>query len=232
MNITLIIAAVILIASALIGFGRGLIKSIFSTFALIVAIVLAIQAMPYGTKFLKQTPLYTTINESIQETVDRQIQISAEGVSQQMEAIDQMDLPDFIKEMLKSNNNMEMYEALGINEFSGYISNYITCLILNGISVIVIFLILFIAIRIIGCMLDLFSRIPVLNGLNKIGGFIFGLFNGAVYLWIACIIITIFAGTGWGQEIFAQINDSVILSYIYNNNYLLSFLANMGKVLF
>lgn len=80
--------------------------------------------------------------------------------------------------------------------------------------------------------MDLFSRIPVLNGLNKIGGFIFGLFNGAVYLWIACIIITIFAGTGWGQEIFAQINDSVILSYIYNNNYLLSFLANMGKVLF
>ena len=156
MNITLIIAAVILIGSALIGFGRGLIKSIFSTFALIVAIVLAIQAMPYGTKFLKQTPIYTTINESIQETVDRQIQISTEGVSQQMEAIEQMDLPDFIKDMLKSNNNMEMYEALGINEFSGYISNYITCLILNGISVIIIFLILFITIRIIGCMLDLF----------------------------------------------------------------------------
>ena len=109
MNITLIIAAVILIGSALIGFGRGLIKSIFSTFALIVAIVLAIQAMPYGTKFLKQTPIYTTINESIQETVDRQIQISTEGVSQQMEAIEQMDLPDFIKDMLKSNNNMEMY---------------------------------------------------------------------------------------------------------------------------
>ncbi len=84
-----------------------------------------------------------------------------------MEAIEQMDLPDF-KDMLKSNNNMEMYEALGINEFSGYISNYITCLILNGISVIIIFLILFITIRIIGCMLDLFSRIPVLNGLNKL----------------------------------------------------------------
>ena len=81
-------------------------------------------------------------------------------------------------------------------------------------------------------MLDMMSRIPVVNGLNKIGGFIFGLLNGVVYLWIACIIITIFSATAWGQYIFAQINDSVILSFIYNNNYLLELLANMGKVLF
>ena len=49
MNIVLIVAVIILIASALAGFGRGLVKSVFSTFALIVAIVLAVQVMPYGT---------------------------------------------------------------------------------------------------------------------------------------------------------------------------------------
>ena len=81
-------------------------------------------------------------------------------------------------------------------------------------------------------MLDMLSRIPVINGLNKIGGFIFGLFNGAIYLWLACIIVTIFSTTQWGQYIFQQINDSVILSFIYNNNYLLQLMADMGKVLF
>ena len=65
-NIVLIVAVLIVLASAFIGFGRGLIKSVFSTFALIVAIVLALQIMPYGTKFLKTTPLYTNINDSIQ----------------------------------------------------------------------------------------------------------------------------------------------------------------------
>ncbi|MBB5266081.1 putative membrane protein required for colicin V production [Catenibacillus scindens] len=233
MNIVLIVAVIILIASALAGFGRGLVKSVFSTFALIVAIVLAVQVMPYGTKLLRTTPLYTSINDSIQASLEDQFQVAAQGAGEQMEAIDQMDnLPDFLKDILKSNNNAEVYEALGIDQFSEYISNYITCLILNAISLIVCFLVIYIILRIIGCMLDMLSRIPVINGLNKIGGFIFGLFNGAIYLWLACIIVTIFSTTQWGQYIFQQINDSVILSFIYNNNYLLELMANMGKVLF
>lgn len=233
MNIVLIVAVIILIASALAGFGRGLVKSVFSTFALIVAIVLAVQVMPYGTKLLRTTPLYTSINDSIQASLEDQFQVAAQGAGEQMEAIDQMDnLPDFLKDILKSNNNAEVYEALGIDQFSEYISNYITCLILNAISLIVCFLVIYIVLRIIGCMLDMLSRIPVINGLNKIGGFIFGLFNGAIYLWLACIIVTIFSTTQWGQYIFQQINDSVILSFIYNNNYLLELMANMGKVLF
>lgn len=233
MNIVLIVAVIILIVSALAGFGRGLVKSVFSTFALIVAIVLAVQVMPYGTKLLRTTPLYTSINDSIQASLEDQFQVAAQGAGEQMEAIDQMDnLPDFLKDILKSNNNAEVYEALGIDQFSEYISNYITCLILNAISLIVCFLVIYIILRIIGCMLDMLSRIPVINGLNKIGGFIFGLFNGAIYLWLACIIVTIFSTTQWGQYIFQQINDSVILSFIYNNNYLLELMANMGKVLF
>lgn len=233
MNLVLITAIIILIVSAFAGLGRGLVKSVFSTFALVVAIVLAIQIMPYGTRLLRQTPIYTNIHDSIQSSLDEQLQTSAEGVSQQMETIDQMEnMPDFIKDLLKSNNNAQMYEALGISEFSEYVSNYITVLILNAISLLVCFLVIYIVLRIVGCMLDMLSRIPVINGLNKIGGFFFGLLNGAVYLWIACIIVTIFSSTGWGQYIFSQINDSVILSFIYNNNYLLQLMADMGKVLF
>lgn len=231
-NFVLLAAVLILIVSALIGLGRGLIRSVFSTFALIVAVVLAIQIMPYGTKLLKATPVYTSINSSIEKTIDDKLQVTAEGVSGQMAAIDNMDMPDYIKDLLKTNNNADMYKALGISEFSQYISNYITCLILNGISLLVAFLIIYIVIRIVGCMLDMMSRVPVVNGLNKIGGLLFGLINGAVFLWVACIVLTIFSTTEWGKYIFGQINESVILSYIYNNNYLLTLLANMGKVLF
>ena len=63
----------------------------------------------------------------------------------------------------------------GISEFSEYVSNYITCLILNAISLMVSFLVIYIILRIIGCMLDMLSRIPIVNGLNKAGGFVFGL---------------------------------------------------------
>ncbi len=233
MNFVLIIAVLIIIVSAFAGLGRGFIKSIFATFSLVVAVVLAVQIMPYGTNLLKNTGLYTSINDSIQASFDDQLATAAGGVSQQMEAIDEMDnVPDFIKDLLKTNNNADIYEALGISEFSEYVSNYITCLILNAISLIVSFLIIYIILRIAGYFLDMLSRIPIVNGLNKIGGLIFGFLNGVVYLWLACIIVTIFSTTSWGQYIFSQINDSVFLSFIYNNNYLLELMANMGKVLF
>lgn len=233
MNIVLIVAAVIVILTASTGYWRGLIRSVFATFALVVGIVLALQVMPYGTKLLRATVVYESIHDTIKESFDEKLQMSTSGVSQQMEAIESMEgVPDFIKDALKKNNNAEIYKALGISEFSEYISSYITCLILNGISLIASFIIIFIIIRIIGCMMDMMSRIPIVHGLNKIGGLCFGFVNGIVYLWIACIIVTICSGTEWGQYIFAQINESIILSFIYNNNYILSFLVNMGKVLF
>lgn len=231
-NIVLIATLLIVAVCAVIGLARGLIKSVFATFSLIVAVVLAIQIMPYGTKLLKATPVYVSINESISQSLNDKIQVSMDGVSGQMAAIEAMDAPDFIKDLLKTNNNASMYEALGVSEFTEYISNYITCLILNGISLIASFLVIYIVLRIIGCFLDMMSRVPVVNGLNRIGGLCFGLLNGMAFLWLACIVVTICSTTVWGKAVFEQINDSIILSFIYNNNYLLALLANMGKVLF
>ncbi len=232
MNTVAIVALAILVILGLIGMGKGLIKTVFATFSLIVAIVLAVQVMPYGTKFLKETPVYTTIHERIAHSLDDKMQIPVEGVTNQMDAIDQMKLPEFMKDLLKTNNNSEMYEALGISKFVDYISNYITCLVLNGISLLVAFIVIYIVIRIIGLCMDMLSKVPVVHGLNRIGGLCLGLINGVGVLWLACIVITVGSGTAWGQYMFQQIEESTFLSFIYNNNYLLVLLANMGNVLF
>ena len=232
-NIPALVAAAIVVIRGFIGMGRGIVKSVFATFSLVVAIVLALQVMPYGTKFLKETSVYTTINETVSGTVNYKIQMSVDdGVSSQMDAIDEMKLPKFLKDLLKTNNNDEMYEALGITRFTEYISTYITCLILNGISLLVSFIVIFIVLKLLGCCLDMLSKVPVVRGLNRIGGLCFGLINGVGLLWLACIVITVFSGTRWGQYLFEQINNSTFLSFIYNNNYLLALLANMSKVLF
>ena len=232
MNTVAIIALALLVVLGLIGMGKGLIKTVFTTFSLIVAIVLAVQVMPYGTKFLKETKLYTTINERIAESINDKMQVSVEGVTGQMDAIEDMQIPEFMKDLLKTNNNSEMYEALGISKFTDYISNYITCLVLNGISLLAAFVVIYIILRIIGLCMDMLSKVPVVHGLNRIGGLCLGLINGVAVLWLACIVVTVGSGTTWGQYMFEQIGDSVFLSLIYNNNYLLVLLANMSNVLF
>ena len=232
MNTAAIIALALLVVLGLIGMGKGLIKTVFTTFSLIVAIVLAVQVMPYGTKFLKETKLYTTINERIADSINDKMQVSVEGVTGQMDAIEDMKIPEFMKDLLKANNNSEMYEALGISKFTDYISNYITCLVLNGISLLAAFVVIYIILRIIGLCMDMLSKVPVVHGLNRIGGLCLGLINGVGVLWLACIVVTVGSGTTWGQYMFEQINDSVFLSLIYNNNYLLVLLANMSNILF
>ena len=71
----------------------------------------------------------------------------------------------------------------------------------------------------------------MLHGLNKLGGFLFGVLNGLMTIWFFFIIITAFGGTSWGMEVFRQINDSIFLSFLYNNNYLMAIIVNIGKIL-
>lgn len=222
-NVVLIVAILIIVAGAVNGWRRGFIKSIFSTFSLIVSIVLAVQAMPYIADYLADTQLYTMVYNGVEGIFDDRLTQVEEDVSQQTETINELEiLPDALKDMLISNNSSDIYDALGITQFSEYVASSITSLIMNGISFLLAFLIIYIIIRLIGKALDLISRLPVLHSFNKIGGLLFGLFNGVVHLWIVFVIVTIFSGTEIGQYILVQINQSEILSYLYNNNYLLT----------
>jgi len=232
MNIILLIAILILILSALNGYRQGFIKAVFSIFIMIVSLILASQLMPVVGKVLQKTPIYTAVNENIESVIVSSVTMPVDKVTEQVDVINALPLPDFLRNALIENNNSQIYDALGINGFTAYMSNYLTCLIINAISFVISFIVVFILLKIIGRILNLISKLPVLNGINKIGGIIIGLINGFILLWIASVIITIFAGTSWAQYAFQDINNSAILKLIYNNNYLLIWIANMGRVLF
>jgi len=232
MNIILLIVILILILSVLNGYRQGLIKAVFSMFTMIISLLIASQLMPVLGKVLQKTPVYTVINQSIESTIVSSITLPTDKVTEQVDVINELPLPGFLQNALIENNNSQIYDALGINDFTAYISNYLTCLILNAISFVILFIVIFLILKIIGHTLDLISKLPILNGINKIGGIAIGLVNGLITLWIACVIITIFAGTGWAQYVFQAINESAVLRFIYNNNYFLIWIANMGRVLF
>ena len=79
--------------------------------------------------------------------------------------------------------------------------------------------------------LNLLSRLPVIHTMNKMGGLLVGLLKGMIILWILCIIITILSGTEMGGYLFAQINESPFLRYIYDNNYIMMFINGFKDIL-
>ena len=232
MNIVLIITAVIFLFGALNGLRKGLIRTVFSTFALIASLVIAAYGGPYAAKFLKTTPFYEQMCGKVQGAITLEIEEeTTDQISGQIDTINQLPFPEEIKKGLIENNNSHIYEALGIDKFTQYMANYICMLIINVVSYILVFIIGYIVLRIIGLLLDGIADLPVIGGLNRLGGLILGMINGIAGIWVLFIIITIFCTTEWGIEAFRQINENQILTFIYNHNYLLGIIKNIGAML-
>lgn len=232
LNYVLIIAAAILVGTVIAGGIRGFIKTFFSAFSIIIAIFLAVQLGPYLGKVIQKTPVYTSVSGSIEEKLDERAAAEAEKVSQQIEEINNYPLPKSLKEALIENNNNQIYEALGVKQFNQYVASYMACLIINAVSFLIVLLVSFIILKIIGASLDLISKLPVLNGINTLGGIALGAVHGLILLWILCIVVTAISWTGPGEWICGQINRNPLLSWFYDHNYLLATLSNMGKILF
>jgi len=233
-----IIVAVLFLFGALNGLRKGLIKSVFSTFALIAALVLAAWGGPYVAKFLVTTPVYATMCDKVENAMSDQLgevtgaqeEVSGQ-ISGQINAINALPLPEELKKGLIENNNSQIYEMLGIDQFTQYIARYICILIMNVLAYIVVFLLAYIVLKIIGLLLDDIAQLPVLSTLNRLGGLILGMINGVLAVWVMFVVITLFCTTDWGQEAYRQINASPVLTLVYDHNLLLDIIKNIGNTL-
>ena len=84
------------------------------------------------------------------------------------------------------------------------------------------------ALKYVCAALDIISRLPIINELNKAAGLLAGLFRGIIMVWILFIIITVFRETTWGGTALELIADSDILETIYQSNLILK----LAKVFF
>lgn len=231
MNWVLIVTLLILVSYAIKGHHDGFIKTVFSIFSVIVAIVITIIIAPIISKELQK-------NDSIMKTLTKQvaktISIDEKNISKidAIEIIEKLVLPKSIKEDLIENNNPEMYQSLFVNDFSEYISSYLAVIIINATTFFGVFLITWIALIILSYILDLISKLPVINGLNKTAGLLVGVIHGLIVIWIICIFLTAISSTPFGRMIFGYINDNEWLGIIYNNNLLLKVITDLANTLF
>ncbi|MBR0085061.1 MAG: CvpA family protein [Lachnospiraceae bacterium] len=220
-NLVFIIVLAIIGINMFIGWRRGFIKMIFRLIFVGAAIMLTIWLMPYGTKLLQKTPIYSTISDKIESNIDEKVPSAIDSkVSEQIEAINDLNLPDFLKNKLIENNNATTYEELGVNKFSSYVAGYLTNLIMNAISAIFIFVLSCIILLMIEHVLNAVAHLPVLRGFNKGAGLLLGIVVGLFFVWVLGLVVTAIAGTSIGAQISAQINENSMLTWLYEHNYL------------
>jgi uncharacterized membrane protein required for colicin V production len=231
MNWLLGAVVLVLVGYAIKGRQVGFIKTVFAIFSIVISLVLSIGLSPYISKTLQNNEkFYNLVNEKISEGLKLEDTDTKE--SKETQAIEALTLPMSLKDALIENNNSEVYKALAIKSFDGYVSGYLTVIVINAISFIITYLVIKIALTVLSRLLDIISKLPILNGLNKTAGLIVGLLQGLVVIWVLCIVLTVFGTSKIGQELFQLVNESAVLSSIYNNNLLLHVITNIAEVLF
>ena len=232
MNIFTWIVLLVLLLFALRGYRRGFVRTFVSIVFFFLAVVLVQFFTPYVSGFLKEhTPIYHYVKE-----LGRQVFASEdEGVKEasrleQTQIIEDLPLPETLKEELLKNNNKAGYERLSVGSFSDYIAGYMADLILNLITYVVALLVVFALLRIASMALDILTHIPILHGLNHVFGFLIGLAQGVVVVWIVFLVVTICSSTQLGAQLLGMIYESPILDALYDSNLFLRWLLKFMAV--
>lgn len=215
------IAVLALIAAACImGFRKGFVKEIVSVFFMLISFLLVWAVNPYVNTFVKEyTPVYDTIQEKCQTLVSEQIgnkkTLDKEEQNQVMESLD---LPDLLKNALVENNTAETYRYLAVSTFTEYISDSLAVMAVNGISFLISFILSAAVIRLLGFILNVLTKLPVIHGINKIAGAAVGGIKCVIFIWIVFLVLTLLCDTAPGQQGMALIQQDTFLNFLYSQN--------------
>ena len=225
-----ICAAVFLLIAGINGYRRGFIKEIVSMFFVFLTLVLVWMINPYVNTFLKDnTGLYEKIQTTCTEliTVEKADSAAALGESEQNSLIENLPLPEFVKNNIQENNNAEVYQYLSVNTFADYVAGYLAVAVFNGVSFLISYLLASLLIRVLAYALDIIAGLPILKGANKLTGAVVGIAKGIVFIWIACLVLLVLCNTQIGKNGLELIEKDSFLSFINERNLLTRVFMNI-----
>lgn len=217
-----IVTAAFLALSCWLGYRRGFVKEVVSACLVLLSIALVWAVNPYVNRFIREnTSIYESIQAGCEEMVNSRTE-NLQGISaeDQTGVLDSLPFPELLVKGLKKNNTAEVYQYLSVNSFVEYVSGYLATIIVNGLSFALSFLLATLLIRMVTFALDIISRLPVLNGVNRVTGALAGLVKGVVFVWIALLLVTVFCSTQAGGRLLSMVREDRFLSLLYESDIL------------
>ena len=209
MKITLLMGVILFMAvMGTYGYMKGIINMMLSVVTLVATIaVTSVLTIPVSA-LVEKSDIGKEIHKSVYEIVKEANVADAESIKN-------LDYPDVILNPI-SDGAKDATVAM-----EDYVADSLSKVVIKSGVYLILSILIFSAIRLAVTVLNIASRLPVINDINKLAGAIVGFAMGMALLWIACLIVAAFSNEAWAQDIFVQINESEVLSFIYNNNLVL-----------
>ena len=215
--VDLIIIAVIGLF-AYLGYRKGLVKTVFSLVSIFLSVFIATKVYPILTNIM--------INST---DIENKISLVVYNNLSKLKITSLEDIPQFsnMPENIKSAISTDVMGATG-QKLILQLSDYIANIILTLICIVVAYIVVSIIVSIIGNVLESIAKLPGLNSINKLGGIIAGLIKGVIIVYLVLFVIGMLPIKSF-KGVTAQVKDSYIGGYIYNNNIITEQVTKLGE---
>ena len=215
------VVIIVILVCAVLAWRKGFIRAVLGFLPMLSALMGTKYLSPYISRFLRGTPIFSTLADSIRESMGLDKLIGESVMQTQTEIIEGMRLPAFLKEALLENNNPVIYQLLDVDRLQDYIAGFLANTCINVLSVVFAFILIYIIVAVILQALNLFSELPVLNFVNHFSGFLVGALKGLLFVWIGCILLTFFQCSAKLEGVFTALETTYVADFLYENNMLL-----------
>lgn len=239
-----IIIALIAVLTIIISYKKGFLKSLIDTLSFFIAIVIALTFLTPVKNLIYKTALDEKIltethseldsavgNSDIGEIIDKASDKEAEAEKHEdsdiIKSFEQF-LKKFGIEIEDVKSEYDQLIAQGSENVRNGIIDYVAKPITNAVITVIAFLLLFIVsiivIKIIAYVLNLATKLPVINGINKFLSIPLGVCLALFRIFCFCAIIKLilpYTGTLHISALnSAAIDSTFVFKYLFNNNIL------------
>lgn len=210
------------------GYRKGFFKSAASAIGIVLAVLLTAILYPGVNKLLCQ---YTVLDDVIEQKIIEKFELPEEPKTatrnEEIDTIENLDLPDNVKGWLIANCNGETFLESGVDNVCSYIAKSLTAMVMRGISYVLTLLVLLLLLHILIMVLDVANYIPIVKSINKAGGAIFGAGQGILIVWIFMGIVTLLSTFSWAYQVIQMIDESPLLAWLYKKDIFLKIIVDI-----
>ena len=224
-NYLLLIVAIFLLACAIHGYRKGFLRIAITLVGLVVIMMVVTNISPYVSNFvINKTPVYENVKNKMVDAFSDYNNENNNGLADQENTIKSYGLPELIAGALIENNTDEKYDELAVTVFEDYIAGYLSRIVINAGTFIVLVAVLWAVFYILLFTANILDRIPVLRTLNRVLGLGCNLLIGLIVVWLMFLVGITFLGDELAKNMIAYVRESQLLTYLFNSNPLFQFI--------
>ncbi|HOM02299.1 MAG TPA: CvpA family protein [Acetivibrio sp.] len=229
--IDLVVIAIIL-GLALVGYKKGVVYAVFKLASFFISAILSVKLYPIISNILSKSKLFDSIKRGIftnlmlrQEAMSLGVNSAAKASAQSV--VDGLNLPGFMKDMIKNSIGKSLpnlTDLIDVSTIMESLSDVLAHMIIDIISLIVMFVVIRIALFILQGVLKGITSLPVIKEVDKIGGFTLGALEGLMVVYIVFAVLMMFSASPKFQGLFDAIESSGIAKVLYQNNFIVDWM--------